>query len=185
MIPPALTDTQEQPEEPATKSTEQPTAAARVSTPVANTRGQTGTADRPARSPVPASAKAVAKKVGQSGQEAAIELPVDTVSPSAATSADTVALASQAPRPDATVPLSNPQPTSSPDADMAGEPQDGNEPVSGSPASVTKLTALSKADQIRLLRPHCRHADDLDKCGGVGAKHCSVCKKIAAESEAA
>ncbi len=60
------------------QSTEQPTPAAKVTTPEANTHGQTGTADQRARSHVPASAKAVAKKVGQSEQEAGVELPVDT-----------------------------------------------------------------------------------------------------------
>jgi hypothetical protein len=59
----------------------QPTSAAEVTTPDANTHGQTGTADQRARSQVPASAKAVAKEVGQSEQEAAVEPPVDTPSP--------------------------------------------------------------------------------------------------------
>jgi hypothetical protein len=45
-----------------------------------------------------------------------------------------------------------------------------------SPTSGTILKALSKADQIRLLRPNCRHADDLDKCGGNGKTHCRDCK---------
>lgn len=61
------------------ESTEQPTAAAEVTTPDANTHGQTGTADDAGSQPsLPANAEAVAKKVGQSEQEAAVELPVDT-----------------------------------------------------------------------------------------------------------
>lgn len=50
-----------------------PIMAARVIIPVANTRGQTGSAETHARSRLPASRKAVAKKVGPSGQEAMIE----------------------------------------------------------------------------------------------------------------
>lgn len=59
-------------------STEQPIEAAKVTTPDANTHGQTGTADTSGlAASVPASRKAEAKEVGQSGQEAAVELPVD------------------------------------------------------------------------------------------------------------
>lgn len=66
--------------EPATQSTEQPTSAAEVTTPDANTHGQTGAADISGlAASVPASRKAVAKTVGQSGQIAAVELPVDTL----------------------------------------------------------------------------------------------------------
>jgi uncharacterized protein (UPF0335 family) len=68
--------------ETATTSTEQPIAAAEVTTPDANTHGQTGTAHHGGLAASgPANAEAVAKKakkVGQSEQEAAIELPVDT-----------------------------------------------------------------------------------------------------------
>jgi hypothetical protein len=68
--------------ETATTSTEQPIAAAEVTTPDANTHGQTGTAHHSGLAASgPANAEAVAKKakkVGQSEQEAAIELPVDT-----------------------------------------------------------------------------------------------------------
>lgn len=47
----------------------------------------------------------------------------------------------------------------------------------------TPKPKLSKAEQIRTLRPNCRHADDLDKCAGVGRKHCRGCAAV--ESEAA
>lgn len=53
-------------------------------------------------------------------------------------------------------------------------------PTSGAPIFKT----LSKADQIRLLRPFCQHPGS-DLCGGSGPKHCHVCKKLMAESEAA
>lgn len=52
-----------------------PMSAGRVSIPVPNTRGQTGSVETRARSRLPASRKAVAKKVRQSGQEAVIEQP--------------------------------------------------------------------------------------------------------------
>lgn len=48
----------------------------------------------------------------------------------------------------------------------------------------TPKPKLSKAEQIRTLRPNCRHADDLDKCAGVGRKHCRGCA-AAVETEAA
>lgn len=48
---------------------------AKVTSPDANTRGQTGSAATRARSRCPASRKAAAKKVGQSGQEANIQPP--------------------------------------------------------------------------------------------------------------
>ncbi|MGN6538922.1 MAG: ParB/RepB/Spo0J family partition protein [Mesorhizobium sp.] len=73
----------------------------------------------------------------------------------------------------------NPQADSSPEADKA-------EASTSSPsASATNFTAMSKADQIRLLRPHCQHPNDLEKCGGSGRNHCHGCKKLMAESEAA
>jgi hypothetical protein len=43
-------------------------------------------------------------------------------------------------------------------------------------ASGDKPRALSKADQIRLLRPFCKHADDLERCAGSGRKHCRDCE---------
>lgn len=53
-----------------------------------------------------------------------------------------------------------------------------------SPVSATSLKTMSKAEQIRLLRPNCKHPDDLDKCSGVGRAHCHDCRR-SAESEAA
>ncbi len=52
-------------------------------------------------------------------------------------------------------------------------------------ATATPFATLSKADQIRLIRPHCQHADDLAKCGGSGRNHCPACTKALAEGEAA
>jgi hypothetical protein len=74
---------------------------------------------------------------------------------------------------------SNPQPVSLTTADKA-------EASTSSPsASAAPFAVMSKADQIRLIRPHCQHLDDLEKCGGSGRNHCPACKKLAAESEAA
>lgn len=102
-----------------------------------------------------------------------------SISPSAAHPVEAVADNPQVPRPSATAPLSNPQPTSSPDVDKA-------EASTSSPsASAAPFAAMSKADQVRLLRPHCQHPDDLEKCGGSGRTHCHACKKAAAEGEAA
>lgn len=57
-----------------------PTVAAEVTTPDANTHGQTGTADNSGLAAnVPANAEAVAKKVGQSEQEATVERCVDNL----------------------------------------------------------------------------------------------------------
>ncbi|MFC3208105.1 ParB/RepB/Spo0J family partition protein [Aquamicrobium soli] len=67
----------------------------------------------------------------------------------------------------------------------ASATQARNEPGSVSGATVTNFAAMSKADQIRLLRPHCQHPNDLEKCGGSGRNHCHACKKAMAESEAA
>lgn len=76
-----------------------------------------------------------------------------------------------------TAPNPDPQPTSQATADKADD---------GTPASsAAPFAVMSKADQIRLLRPHCQHADDLEKCAGTGRTHCHACKKLAAESEAA
>ncbi|GAA2817027.1 hypothetical protein EDC40_103681 [Aminobacter aminovorans] len=51
-------------------------------------------------------------------------------------------------------------------------------------APVAPYKALSKADQIRQLRPHCQHPGT-DLCGGSGRNHCHACKKLMAEGEAA
>jgi hypothetical protein len=56
------------------------------------------------------------------------------------------------------------------------------------PPSVSRAipsSALSKAGQIRLLRPNCRHADDLEKCAGSARRHCRSCEVASAEGEAA
>lgn len=50
-------------------------------------------------------------------------------------------------------------------------------PTSGA----TPFQTLSKADQIRRLRPHCKHADDLENCGGRGKQHCRPCLKAVEE----
>jgi hypothetical protein len=73
---------------------------------------------------------------------------------------------------------SNPQPVSLTTADKA---EAAPPPV----ASAAPFAVMSKADQIRLIRPYCQHLDDLDKCGGSGRNHCPACKKATAESEAA
>lgn len=51
-------------------------------------------------------------------------------------------------------------------------------------APVAPIKTLSKADQIRQLRPHCQHPGT-DLCGGSGRSHCHACKKLLAEGEAA
>lgn len=51
--------------------------------------------------------------------------------------------------------------------------------ASPSPAPVSAMTAKTKADVMRLLRPFCQHADDTDKCGGHGSKHCHTCQLLA------
>jgi hypothetical protein len=67
---------------------------------------------------------------------------------------------------------SNPsEPTSSPDRDGP----DAGAAVSG---SLSAMNARTKADVIRLLRPFCRHADDLENCPGQGSKHCVTCEKL-------
>lgn len=50
--------------------------------------------------------------------------------------------------------------------------------------TATPIKPLSKADQIRLLRPHCQHPG-ADLCGGSGRNHCHACKKLMAEGEVA
>lgn len=51
-------------------------------------------------------------------------------------------------------------------------------------AAASPFVALSRVEQVKLLRPHCQHpATDL--CGGSGRNHCHSCKKLMAESEAA
>lgn len=58
----------------------------------------------------------------------------------------------------------SPEPTSS--------PVTANKPGAAADAPGTP----SKADMIRHIRPFCRHADDLSKCGGSGSKHCRDCE---------
>lgn len=53
-----------------------------------------------------------------------------------------------------------------------------------SAAPVTQSKTLSKADQIRLLRPNCQFPGE-DRCGGSGRQHCRSCERAARESEAA
>lgn len=77
------------------------------------------------------------------------------ISPSAAHPVEAVADNPQVPRPSATAEIPNPQPTSSPDADKAGGPQDRNEPVSGSPAT--------QFNNPRCLN-NCHYAHSRDAC---------------------
>lgn len=63
--------------ESAPKSTEQPTAAAEVTTPERTPADRRGGPERPLAAVPPASATAVAKKVEQREQEASVELPVE------------------------------------------------------------------------------------------------------------
>ncbi|TKT80012.1 ParB/RepB/Spo0J family partition protein [Aquamicrobium sp. LC103] len=69
--------------------------------------------------------------------------------------------------------------TNSPSSQAADRAPEVSPPASE--ASILKT--LSKADQIRRLRPHCQHPGS-DLCGGSGRSHCHVCKK-AMEGEAA
>lgn len=69
-------------------------------------------------------------------------------------------------------------------AAVTGKAQLANANSVEPPPSVQTKPKLSKAEQIRTLRPNCRHADDLDKCAGVGRKHCRGCAAVV-ESEAA
>lgn len=70
---------------------------------------------------------------------------------------------------------SNPQPNAPGEADKA---ETVPPVVSAAPSRMS-----SKADQIKLLRPHCQHPAS-DQCGGSGRNHCHACKKLM-ESEAA
>ena len=65
----------------------------------------------------------------------------------------------------------------------ASAAQGRNEPASASGASATPsaMTARTQVELIRLLRPNCAHADDLEKCGGQGSKHCHACQTAARE----
>lgn len=75
------------------------------------------------------------------------------------------------------LPGTDPQePKSPPAADKA-------ETVAPPAVSASPIKTLSKADQIRLLRPHCQHPGT-DLCGGSGRNHCHSCKKLMAEGEA-
>ncbi len=73
-------------------------------------------------------------------------------------------------------------PTSSPETtDESPAPRPNPAPGSPSPSA---MSARTKADVMRLLRPHCQHPDDTEKCGGQGTKHCQACIKAAAEAAA-
>jgi hypothetical protein len=71
-------------------------------------------------------------------------------------------------------------PAASPARQATAAPEVAPPPASGA----TTFKTLSKADQIRLLRPHCQHPGS-DLCGGSGRRHCSKCAKAAEEGEAA
>lgn len=43
----------------------------------------------------------------------------------------------------------------------------------------TAMTAKTKADVMRLLRPFCQHLEDSENCGGSGSKHCYTCQLLA------
>lgn len=79
----------------------------------------------------------------------------------------------------ATVPHSSALPTVQ--ADNAGEVAAS---PSASPAPISAMTARTKADVMRLLRPHCQHPDDTELCAGQGTKHCVNCLKATAEAMA-
>ncbi|WP_144378486.1 hypothetical protein [Mesorhizobium amorphae] len=79
------------------------------------------------------------------------------------------------PRDDLTVGTnSNPQPKTPGDADKA-------EAVPPPTVSATPFKPLSKAEKIRLIRPHCQHPGT-DLCGGSGRNHCHACKKLMDEA---
>lgn len=71
-------------------------------------------------------------------------------------------------------------PAASPARQATAAPEVTPPPASGA----THFKALSKADQIRLLRPNCQHPGS-DLCGGSGRRHCRKCAKPAEEGEAA
>ena len=68
-----------------------------------------------------------------------------------------------------------PSPPKRVEPSKAGE---GTPPPVSSPATNSAMQAKTKADVIRLLRPYCQNADDLEKCGGQGSKHCVTCETI-------
>lgn len=51
-------------------------------------------------------------------------------------------------------------------------------------AAANPSIALSRVEQVLLIRPHCQHPGT-DECGGSGRNHCHACKRLMAESEAA
>ena len=51
-------------------------------------------------------------------------------------------------------------------------------PPASSLVANSAMTAKTKGDVIRLLRPFCKHADDLGKCGGQSSRHCNDCEQI-------
>lgn len=134
-----LTDTQEQPEEPASE----------FHPPVTTREGHEG-------DPSPTLGEKDLVEAGTGHNCAA--LPQEPcraeITPSAAPTAEPEATPSPPP---ASGSLSNPQPTSSPAVDMAGEPQDGNEPVSGSSATPFNNLRCQKPDT-------CRWAHSLSAC---------------------
>lgn len=70
-----------------------------------------------------------------------------------------------------------------PNSSAPSSPEQANKPEAGSSlasGTLSAMTARTKGDVIRLLRPHCVHPDDLDLCGGQGTKHCLDCSKAAA-----
>lgn len=75
-----------------------------------------------------------------------------------------------------TAPNSNPQPKTPGDADKA-------EAETPPTVSAAPFKPLSRADQVRLIRPNCQHPGT-DLCAGSGRNHCHACKKLM-ESEAA
>lgn len=83
-----------------------------------------------------------------------------------------------------TVPGSNMSQIAASNADHA-QTDDAVQSGDESTATPSAMSARTKADVMRLLRPHCQHPDDTEKCGGQGTKHCQACIKAAAESEVA
>lgn len=80
----------------------------------------------------------------------------------------------------------------SPAGDPQPEPQDrigglGDDPQVAIPAAGTQAppvdTIPTAADNARRLRPFCQHADDLNKCPGMGKRHCTECLKIQADAD--
>ncbi len=77
---------------------------------------------------------------------------------------------------------SNPQPTSSPEADGAGDVPPPASPADPIPDFVPAFLVPAEARQRVKLRPNCLRPDT---CAGQGARHCHSCEKAAAQSEAA